>query len=169
MWIYLSALQTTRGIVPVDVYERFLGSDFTYSDLGFVSRRGTYRLLGEEVHNGVRAYKVEEVPKEQWYYARIVTWVSADSLLPLQRDYYDRAGRLWRTAIFDQVAVVDGIPTPLRIRMLDKQQNRSTEFQVSGVRYDVDVPDTLFDPQRLAQAVTSSLWQPFVARAAPMQ
>jgi outer membrane lipoprotein-sorting protein len=169
MWIYLSALQTARGIVPVDVYGRFLGTDFTYSDLGFVSRHGTYRFLGEETHKGVHAYKVEEVPKEQWYYSRIVTWVSADSLLPLQRNYYDRAGRLWKTTVFDQVTVVDGVPTPLQIRMLDKQQNTSTEFQVSEVHYDVDVPDALFDPQRLAQAVTSSLWQPFVARARPMQ
>ena len=53
-----------RGIVPVDAYDRFFCTAFTYSDLGFVSRWGTYRLLGQEDHEGVCAYKLEEVPKE---------------------------------------------------------------------------------------------------------
>lgn len=93
-WLFSPAIQRVRGIVPADAYEHFLRTDFTYSDLGFVSRRGQYRFLGEEEHKGTRAYKIEEVPKEQWYYSRILTWVAIDSLLPLQRDYYDRAGRL---------------------------------------------------------------------------
>lgn len=166
MWVYSPSVQRVRGIVPVDAYERFLATDFTYADLGFVSRRSTYRLLGEEERAGVRAYKVEEVPQEQWYYSRILTWVAVDSLLPLQRDYYDRAGDLWKTEIFDQVTVIDGVPTPLRIRMVNVQQNTTTEFKMSEVRYDADVPDELFDPQRLPQAVTSPLWRPYGAQPA---
>lgn len=170
MWLYTPTIQRVRGIVPVDAYGRFFGTDFTYADLGFVSRRGTYRLLGEETHAGVRAYKIEEVPQESWYYSRIVTWVAAESLLPLQRDYYDRAGRLWKTEVFDQVSIIDGIPTPLRIRMHDVQQDSTTELQMSEVRYDVELPDALFDPRRLRETVTSSLWQPYrahIARGTP--
>src|SRR5882672_10956992 len=56
MWLYTPSIRRVRGIIPVDAYARFLGTDFTYSDLGLVSRRGTYRFLGEEQHAGVRAY-----------------------------------------------------------------------------------------------------------------
>jgi outer membrane lipoprotein-sorting protein len=166
MWLYSPAIQRVRGIVPVDAYERFFRTDFTYSDLGFVSRRGTYRFLGEATHTGVRAYKIEESPQEQWYYSRIVTWVATDSLLPLQRDYYDRAGRLWKAEFFEQVSVINGVPTPLRIRMHDVQQDSTTELHMSEVRYDVELPDALFDPQQLRETVTSSLWQPYRAQIA---
>ena len=46
MWMYLPALDRVRQIVPVETYQRFFDTDFTYADLGFVSRRGQYRLLG---------------------------------------------------------------------------------------------------------------------------
>lgn len=165
MWVYTPAIQRVRGIFPVDAYERFLRTDFTYADLGFVSRRGAYRLLGEEDHAGVRAYKLEEVPKESWYYSRVITWVTTETLLPLQRDYYDLAGQLWKTEYFDQVTVIDGSPTPLRVRMHDMQQDTTTLLQMSEVTYNVELPDEMFDPQRLRATVASPVWQPYRAQA----
>lgn len=161
MWTYAPAVRRVRRIVAVDAYERFLRMDFTYSDLGFVDRSGQYRLLGQEEHAGVSAYKIEEVPKDAWYYSRIVTWIATESHLPLQRDYYDRAGQLWKTELFDQVVVIDGVPTPLRIRMRDVQENRETELRMSEVRYDIDLSNTLFEPERLPEVATLPLWRPY--------
>jgi len=50
---------------------RFFETDLTYADLGYVERHGTYRLLGEETHNGIQSYKVELVPAQQVYYSRV--------------------------------------------------------------------------------------------------
>jgi uncharacterized protein len=170
MWMYLPAIRRVRGLTPVDAYEHFLGTDFTYADLGFVRLHEHYRLLGEEDHAGVHAYKVEEVvPQERAYYSRVVTWVAADSLLPLQRDYYDVAGALWKTELFEQVSVIDGVPTLLHIRMNDVQAGTSTEINVSEVRYGVDIPDAVFDPERLPQVVTHSLWKGYSAPVAKKQ
>jgi outer membrane lipoprotein-sorting protein len=166
MWWYPPALRRVRALVPVDAYQRFLDTDFTYADLGFVSRQGTYRLLGEEEHKGVRAYKIGLVPQGQWYYSRILTWVAADSMLPLQRDFYDQAGRLWKSEFFEEVSVIDGVPTPLRIRMQDVQQGTSTELRVNAVRTDVDIPDELFDPEHLPRAAEARLWQGYGSQVA---
>jgi outer membrane lipoprotein-sorting protein len=165
-WLYMPPLPRVRKIIPVNADEHFLNTDFTYADLGFVSRRGTYRFLGEEKLAGIRAYKIEEVPHDQWYYSRIITWVAAGSMLPLQRDSYDRAGVLWKTEVFENVTVIDGVPTPLVMRMQDRQAGTSTELRVSEVRYDVDIPDDFFTPERLPQAATSPLWQGYGARVA---
>lgn len=159
MWTYSPVLRRVRALVPVESYQRFLDTDFTYADLGFVRRQGTYRLLGEEEYNGIRSYKIELIPQDEWYYSRIITWVSADSLLPLQRDFYDRAGRLWKSEYFEQVATIDGKPTPLRIRMHDVRQDTMTHLIVSNVRTDVELPDELFDPEHLPQAVGAQVWQ----------
>src|SRR5262249_59779587 len=114
----------------------FLGTDFTYADLGFVRLHEKYRLLGEEQHAGVQAYKIEEqVPQERAYYSRLLTWVAADSLLPLQRDYYDVAGGLWKTEHFEQVSVIYGGATPLHITLEDVQGKSSTRLNVSATAH----------------------------------
>ena len=158
MWSYLPFLRRIRQLVDVDAYEHFLGTDFTYADLGFVRLHPQYRLLGEEEHGGKQTYKIEEsVPKERAYYSRVVTWVDKGTLLPVQRDYYDPAGTLWKTETFE-VTTIDGVPTPTRIVMKVLQGKTSTEQQITNVRYEVDIPDAMFDPMQLPAAAASSLW-----------
>jgi hypothetical protein len=159
IWTYMPFLRRVRELVGVDAYEHFLGTDFTYADLGFIRLHPQYRLLGEEAHRGKATYKIEEsVPKERAYYSRVITWVSKDSLLPVQRDYYDPAGTLWKTELFEEDKI-DGVPTLIRIQMQDLQGKSSTEIRVSNVAYDVALPDALFDPMRLPVAVNAPVWQ----------
>jgi hypothetical protein len=166
MWWYPPALRRVRKLVPVEAYQRFFDSDLTYADLGYVERQGKYRLLGEEAHNNLQTYKVEFVPDQTIFYSRIITWIGTDSLLPVQRDYYDVAGRIWKTMTFDQVRTIDGTPTPLHIRMQDLQQDSSTDVTFSEVRYGVELPETLFDPVHLPQTVEARWWQSSTDQAA---
>jgi outer membrane lipoprotein-sorting protein len=166
VWIYMPFLRRVREFVHVDAYQHFMGTDFTFADLGFVRLHPHYQLLGEEEHGGKQTYKIEEtVPKERAYYSRVITWISKDSLLPLQRDYYDPAGTLWKTELFEE-EMIDGMPTPTRIQMKDLQGKSSTELRISEVRYDVEVPDDLFDPGKLPAAANSPVWQGASAQAA---
>jgi outer membrane lipoprotein-sorting protein len=156
-WLYLPYLRRVREILPLGTFESFLGTDFTTADLGFVDlRHRTFSLLGEEKLGNAATYKVQEVLKDPRYYSRIVTWVATDSMLPLQREYYDVADRLWKLERYEN-ATVQGVPTPVRISMEDKQTGNSTELRASNVRYDVQIPDQLFDPARLPETVQ----QPF--------
>jgi hypothetical protein len=162
MFIYLPTLRRVIRAIHglVDQYASFLGTDFRFADLGFIKLHKYYRLLGEENHGGVQAYKVEaKVPEEKEYYSRIITWVAADTFLPLQRDYYDPRGDLWKTELFEDVSVINGVPTPLRIKMKDVESDNSTEFYLSQVEYDKIVPDSLFEPKELLQASTRECWQ----------
>jgi outer membrane lipoprotein-sorting protein len=160
MWWYPPALRRVRQLLPVEVYQRFFDTDLTYADLGYVDRQGNYRLLGEENRHGVQTYAVELVPAQQVYYSRIVTWVAEDTMLPVEREYYDVAGLLWKRMTFEQVTTIDDIPTPLHIRMQDLQQNTRTDVTFSNVRYGVELPPTLFDPQQLPQTVEARGWRP---------
>jgi hypothetical protein len=89
-----------------------------------------------------------------------VTWVARDFVLLLQGDYYDAANQRWKTELYQDTAVISGVPTVLRIRMEDKFQGTSTEVRVSEVGCDATIPDDLFDPQRLPQASKHPLWTP---------
>ena len=159
IWTYMPALRRVRELTGVEAYEHFLGTNFTYADLGFVRFHPDYRLLGEEDHMGKLTYKIEEVvPKERAYYSRVIIWVSEDSMLPVERDYYDVDGNLWKTELFEE-ETIDSVPTPIHIQMKDLQDKSTTEIRVSDVVYDVTVPDALFDPMQLPVAASSPVWQ----------
>ncbi|PYO44288.1 MAG: hypothetical protein DMD33_03305 [Gemmatimonadetes bacterium] len=161
-WVYIPVVRRVRRILPLESFQAFLGSDFTLADLGFVDLRATYKLLGTEDRGGSKAYKTQEIPlapHAKWYYSRIVTWIAVDSSLPIERDFYDPSNTLWKIERFEQASDVDGVSTPFRVRMEDRQEGRSTELTIKDIRYDVEVSDALFDPTRLREASQASLWQ----------
>jgi hypothetical protein len=53
--------------------------------------------------------------------------------------------------------------------MNDVQAGTSTEINVSEVRYGVDIPDAVFDPERLPQVAAHSLWKGYSTPAAKKQ
>jgi hypothetical protein len=160
MWVYLPSIRRVREIKGIDQYERFLGTDFTYADLGFIKLHEQTRLLGQEERNGREVYKIrEKMPEELLYYSKVITWVSADSMLPIERDYYDPAGGLMKREMFKDASIVDGVPTAFRIVMKDVEQGTSTELNTSQVDYDVTLPDKLFDPNQLPRVGTHGIWK----------
>ena len=158
-FLYIPAINRVREIFPVMAYDTFLNTDFTYADIGFLNVEGVHKLLGEEEHLGKKVYKVETVPKIKWYYGRIITWVSADNYLPIERDYYDTAGRLWKKQTFKKVTVFNEIPTPVKICMEDLQMNTRTEYEVSAVCYGSYVPDDIFSLENLKQSLEAEFCQ----------
>ncbi len=152
-WLYLPALKRITKLTPVNSYDSFQGTDFTYSDIGFINVQGIHKLLGEVEHKETRAYKIETIPEDRSYYSRIVTLVSTENFLPLERDFYDVSGTLWKTQLFEEVTVINNIPTPLRIVMRDVQTITSTEYKVSEVCYGAGLPDEIFQPKGLVNAL----------------
>jgi hypothetical protein len=157
-WVYYPATRRVRRLSRLTIYESFLGTDFTYADFGFQAPGGTYRLLGEETYAGAKALKIENIPRETWYYSKIVSWISADTFLPIKHDYYDSTGSLWKTKLIENIVIVNNVPMPFRVRMIDVQRNRSTEIIISDVCYDVEyLSKEDFDPEKLPTATTSAV------------
>ncbi len=160
MWLYSPFIRRARKIVPADTNAHFLDTDFTYADLGYVRIHDRYRLLGEADVKGAKAYKVEEkIPGDEWYYSRVVTYIADHNKMPVQRDCYDAAGALWKTETFDTITDIDGVPTVLHAVIKDVQAGTSTDLAISEVRYDVEVPDSVVDPQQLGELADHPLWQ----------
>jgi len=151
LWMYLPPVRRVRQLQYAGSDQSFLGTDFTYADIGFMAMRTSTSGAVERVrHEGQDAYRLEEVPVEPGLYSRIVTWVSPGSHLPVDRSYYDRAGELWKVASYRDVAEVDGVATIMTTRVEDKQVGGWSEMKLSEVEYDVDLSDELFKPEALA-------------------
>ena len=159
--VYFPTVRRVRRVLPIEGFRAFLNSDFTLADLGFVSLRATYRLIGEGTRAGVHAYQIDEMPtapEVKWYYSHTVTWIAVDTALPVERDFYDSANALWKVETFGDVKEIDGVATPQHLRMDDKQGGGYTEIDVGDVRYGVDIPDSLFEIDRLGEAASWSHW-----------
>lgn len=159
-WTYAPTINRVRKLAPIEAYDHFLDTDFTFADLGLVRVREGDRLLGEEQRGGVKVYGIEEmIPAEQMYYGRVVIWIAAGNHLPVERDFYDGANALWKTEHFDTVTDIDGVPTVLHVQMKDVQAVTTTDMRISDVRYDVPVPDAVFDPQQLGKLADNPVWK----------
>ena len=157
-WVYQPGGET-RKIAPTYGFEAFLNTEYTFADLGLVDLHSQYSRGGEpEERDGVRSYKLEEIPQDRTYYARIVSWVDAESFAPVAREFYDRTNTLWKVETFDRPKVIDGVPTIVHRRLENKQGGASTEITVSAVKYGVDLPADLFHPQKLPTAASSPIW-----------
>ena len=175
-WVYLPYIRRVREIKGTQTYDSFLGTEFTVSDIGLIPIPEACELVEVTEHAGVKAYKVEEKVLGGIYYSRIITWIKTDSFLPLQRDYYDIAGRLWKTAFFKEVTTIDKVPTPLLIEMKDLQSGYVTDFRITSVATDVDIPDKFFNfsgeffhPRQLSKAVNSPLWKIINSKASEIK
>ena len=158
-YIYTPALRRSRRLVGPSTFEPFLGTDFTYADVGLLDVRDrTVKLLGTKPHDGTNAFELEETLKNQWYYSRIVDWIAVDTGLPLERDHYDVANRLWRKQTFDRVETVDGVPTPMHVRIDDVQSGDWSDYTLSDVKYDAQLSDDVFDPTKLRDVAGRSDW-----------
>lgn len=159
-WIYLPALRRVRQILPVNEFDSFLNTEFTYADFGFVNlRERTLKTLGPATVDGVSGVQVQETPGDRRTFSRIVTSLVPASGEPLKREFYDVANRLWKVETYGDVADVHGVPTAQRVRMEDIQTGYGSEYRTSQVAYGVAIPKELFDPSRLAQAADSPLWK----------
>lgn len=150
--VYRPVDRRVTEIAPVLPDDAFLGSDFTRADLGFVPRGETdLRLVGKRSLGQREVWVLEASPKDSWYYARIVTWVDGYTWLPVKREYYDRAGRLWKRAEYEGT-IVEGTPVVTRITMEDVQAMTRSDLVVTELRFGEDAADALFRRGYLAKA-----------------
>ncbi len=160
-WIYAPVVRRTRQVVPVLRHEPFLNSDFTLADLGFMDTRRTesFTVVSAPADaEGAHHVAIQETPQDQSVYSRIVTSVDAERGVPRKREFFDRAGRLWKVERFEDVRTIDGVATPMRLVMEDVQAGGRTEIAVTDVRRDVALPESLFDPMRLRTAAAADVW-----------
>jgi outer membrane lipoprotein-sorting protein len=151
-WLYLPDLGRVRQINASGQNESFMGTDFTYADLGDtdVDERA-HQLVGEEDLDGEPTYKVESVPKTATSYSKVVTWVSHETFLPVRIDYFDPAGALLKTGHFRDVRRVKDIPQPFAIEMQNVQTGHRTQLSLLEIDCNPGLDDSVFTERHLTR------------------
>ncbi len=91
-WIYLPALRKVKRISAGERDSSFMGSDFTYADMGDIDDVETsdHTLLGEEQAAQFNCYVVESIPRPDnpSAYGKTVTWIDKESWLAVRVLFY---------------------------------------------------------------------------------
>jgi hypothetical protein len=156
---FLPAVNRVREIATVPGYEPFLGTDFSYEDLGFVRLGKHPELLGTTEKAGKKVYEIKETFVRSPWYGQVITYVSQSTDLPVRRDFYTPNRVLFKSEYFEDVKTIDGVPTVTRFVMKMPNSGNSSEIDVSKVTYGHMAPADLFDPRNLPTILKHPFWK----------
>jgi outer membrane lipoprotein-sorting protein len=146
MWLYLPAMRRVRRIAGSGKNDDFMGTDFTYEDMGSRSlAKDTFFFRGEEPIDGEICWVVEARPLDRSApYGRRVIWVRKDSYVIAATDYYDRQDKLLKTLRVSGIERIDGIWTAQKMEMTNVQSKHSTVIEISEINFHISFEDNLF-------------------------
>lgn len=145
-WIYLPALKRVKRISSSGSSDYFMGSDFTYDDLGGRSpSEDSHRLLREETLNKELCYVVESIPKDEDYiYSKTVTWIIKDKLIGLKKEFYDEDEDFLKTLTVNDYENIDGYWMILESAMFNDQKDHKTIMKMENLKLDSGIKDSIF-------------------------
>jgi outer membrane lipoprotein-sorting protein len=154
-WIYLPALRSIRRISAEKKQDSFMGSDFTYDDLG--ERRpdlDTHRIIGTENIDGRTVYVVESVPQAGTSaYGSTRSWVASEIWIGLRREFLDSSGALLKTLEIDEYREIDGFMTITRMTMTDAKSGHSTMMELSDLRFNTGISEQTFTERTMTRGI----------------
>jgi hypothetical protein len=144
-WLYMPAMKKVRRISGASKNEYFMGSDFTYDDMGDRNvEEDTHTLLGEENVGGHDCWKIESIPvNPEDIYTRKLLWVCKAADMVIKAEYYDKDGllKIYKALDFRKQ---DGLWTLFRSEMDNVSRHHKTVMTVDAVQYDSGIRDHLF-------------------------
>lgn len=101
-WLYLPALKRVKRISSRNKSGSFMGSEFSYEDLGSQEiEEYTYNYLKEDSVDGRPCWVVERDPvSKRSGYSKEVVWFDQGYMNPTKIEYYDRKGELMKVGVF---------------------------------------------------------------------
>jgi outer membrane lipoprotein-sorting protein len=150
-WIYLPALRRVRRISSDGKSDYFMGSDFTYDDLGERHPdEDNHELKGDETIDGKACWVIESTPKDRDYmYSRTITWIMKDNYIGLKREFYDDRGRHLKTLTIKDYDQINGFWTILETEMKNVQRDHSTHMKFTDVKINQGIPDRMFTERNM--------------------
>lgn len=156
LWIYSPSTDRTIQISGHLLRQSVMGSDLSYEDM-MDDRRLTdvysAELAGGETLDGRKTYVLELTARvEDVAYHRRKVWVDTERYVPLREELYAKSGQLLKRTTLSKVQKIQGRWFPTAIVFKDMlRQGGGTEFRMTNVKFDQEIPEYLFTKAALKQ------------------
>ncbi|MBM3296858.1 MAG: outer membrane lipoprotein-sorting protein [Candidatus Aminicenantes bacterium] len=148
MYLYLPEFRRIRRIASHNKSENFVGSDFSYEDLGASAFSLSYApsLAGQD--DATWTLVLERKPGSDKLYKRIRLVVSKEALLPVRMEIHDNSGALVKVEEQEN-GRAGSYRVPVLIRMKDVKSGSRTELVMSDIKVDRGLTDEVFTQRNL--------------------
>jgi hypothetical protein len=159
-YVYTPATDRVRSVVTQERSARFIGTDFSFEDIGEHSPGDfTYQLLGSaETIDGHKVYKLTATPLDssRSQYKYIYYWVAQDVPVILYAEFYDAQGKLVRVLHATDLKRENGIWGARHTEMRTVPDGTRTVLTIDEVKFNVKLDEKLFSPEGLSAASASA-------------
>lgn len=159
-FLYLPSLGRVRRIAGSEAQESFVGSDFSYEDIGGREFDDyTYALLEENASwsgpdgRARPAYRLESTRKDRSVqFPRVVSLVLKDSFVVAHADVYNRRNEKQKVYTVGRLEQVQGIWTVLASVMTNDLDRTRTELAIDKIAYNTGLSESAFSRRALEGA-----------------
>ena len=156
LWIYSSSTDRTIQIAGHLLRQSIMGSDLSYEDM-MDDRKLTevYNAnVTSEEKNGDRLTWVLELKAkvtDAAYESRKI-WIDEERFVPLREELFAKSGQLLKRTDFKNVVKIYGRWFPTTVIYKDMlKQGEGTEFIISSIKFNQDIPAYIFTKAALKQ------------------
>jgi hypothetical protein len=150
-FLYLPSLGRVRRIAGSEAQESFVGSDFTYEDIGgreFDDYR--YVLVGEYA----TTYTLEsKAAAPNARFPRVVSKIRKDNFVVIQAEIFNKRDEVQKTFVVDRLERTGKYWTVMAMTMRDLSQKTRTELVVEKIEYDTGLTDDAFTRRELEKVI----------------
>ena len=154
-WLYLPALKRVKRISSSKQSGSFMGSEFSYEDMGAVEvEKYTHRYLRDEPCGALECAVLERVPRSRDSgYSRQLVWLDRDELRTMQIQYFDRRDEHLKTMLVeDYNEYLDRFWRGSTISMTNHLTGKSTMLLWSEFEFGTDMDAGDFTKTALKRA-----------------
>ena len=141
-WLYLPALKRVKRISSSKQSGSFMGSEFSYEDMGAVEvEKFRHRFLRDEACGDLQCSVLERIPlSKDSGYSRQLVWLDKQELRSIKIQYFDRRGAHLKTmAVEDYKKYLDRFWRGAKITMNNHLTGKSTVLMWSDYEFGTDL------------------------------
>lgn len=156
LWIYSPSTDRTIQISGHMMRQSVMGSDLSYEDM-MDDRKltDTYsaKISGNEVINGRKTFILDLSAKvSDVTYSSRRMWIDAERFVPLKEELYAKSGQLLKRTELSDIRHTEGRWFPFTVIYKDMlKQGRGTEFKITSIKFNLEIPDHIFTKAALKQ------------------
>jgi hypothetical protein len=151
-FVYQPATRRVRRVPEVMAREDVYGVDLEYLGFGVAQIEPTrVESVAETVLADRPALRLEESAlRADARFDRRIVWLDAASFVPVRTEHV-RDGHTTLVAVTDELATIQGVVTPRRVRFERPDERQIVEMQIDEVDYVAAIPEAFFTTLRLLQ------------------
>lgn len=152
MYLYMPEFGKVRRIASHIKNESFMGTDFSYNDIGETKYSDDYtsELKSKNEKEIVLSLTPRDLSESD--YSNLTMTISIENNYPVKLEYFDKKGEPWKVMTQKDIEKVSGYWIAKSVTMSDLKKKHSTTMEISDLQLDTGLVDTDFTRRKLKRS-----------------